>query len=305
MKTTSDYVIDTQSWLTLAVLALIWGGSFMFVGVAVKELPALLIVFARLGLAAAILLPLHLYFQGALPRDSKTWIACAGMSILNNVLPFTAISWGQHYISGGLASVINATTPMFGAAFMALFAMEKLSLRKGLALALGLVGVIVLKEGKFGDLGAQSLGILAVTFASACYGISTVWAKKRLMGIAPITIATCQLLSSATIMAVLVATFSTPSLYFAASSQTWAALIGLAALSTSIAYLIFFRINKRSGPSFVVLVTMLVPVSAILLGYWILNEQLSLIQLVGAAIIFSALLIIDGRVLAKLGINLA
>jgi drug/metabolite transporter (DMT)-like permease len=305
MNTNPEYKIDTQSWAMLAILALIWGGSFMFVGVAVKELPALLIVFARLGIAAAILLPLHLFFVGALPRDFKTWLACAGMSILNNVLPFTAISWGQHYISGGLASVINATTPMFGAAFMALFAMEKLTLRKGLALALGLVGVVVLKEGNFGDLGAQSRGILAVTFASACYGISTVWAKKNLMGIQPMTIATCQLTSSAMMMAVLVFAFSTPAQYFQVSAQTWAALIALAALSTSIAYLIFFRINKRSGPSFVVLVTMLVPVSAILLGYWVLNEQLSLEQLVGAAIIFSALLIIDGRVLTKLGIKLA
>ena len=305
MKANPEYQIDTQSWLTLALLALIWGGSFMFVGVAVKELPALLIVFARLGIAAAILLPVHWYFQGALPTDSKTWIACAGMSILNNVLPFTAISWGQHYISGGLASVINATSPMFGAAFMALFATETLTLRKALALALGLVGVVVLKEGKFGDLGAQSLGILAVTFASACYGLSTVWAKKRLMGIAPMTIATCQLLSSATIMAVLVAIFSTPTLYFQALAQTWAALIGLAAISTSIAYLIFFRINKRSGPSFVVLVTMLVPISAIFLGYVVLSEHLSVVQLVGAAIIFSALLIIDGRVLQKIGIKLA
>ncbi len=300
MNTNPEYKIDTQAWLMLAGLALIWGGSFMFVGIAVKELPALLIVFARLGIAAAILLPLHWIFQGALPRDSKTWLVCAGMSILNNVLPFTAISWGQHYISGGLASVINATTPMFGAAFMALFALEKLTLRKGLALALGFIGVALLKQGKFGDLGAQSLGILAVVFASACYGLSSVWAKKYLMVIAPMTIATCQLLSSAAMMLVLVFTFSTPSLYLRASPQTWVALFGLAALSTSIAYLIFFRINKRSGPSFVVLVTMLVPVSAILLGYVVLNEHLSLNELLGALIILCALLIIDGRMLKKL-----
>ena len=305
MNTNPDYKIDTQAWATLAGLALIWGGSFMFVGVAVKELPALLIVFARLLIAAAILLPAHLIFQGPLPRDAKTWMACGGMSILNNVLPFTAIAWGQHYISGGLASVINATTPMFGAAFMALFAMENLTLRKGLALALGLFGVVILKDGKFGDLGAQSLGILAVTFASACYGLSSVWAKKNLMNIPPITTATVQLMSSATLLAILAFTFSTPALYFQASYQTWAALIGLAALSTSIAYLIFFAINKRSGPSFVVLVTMLVPVSAILLGYLVLDEHLSFNELLGAAIILSALLIIDGRVLKKFGITLA
>jgi drug/metabolite transporter (DMT)-like permease len=305
MNAVSEYKIDTKSWAMLALLALIWGGSFMFVGVAVKELPALLIVFARVAMAALFLIPLHLIFQGALPRDRKTWVACAGMSVLNNVLPFTTIAWGQHYISGGLASVINATSPMFGAAFMALFAMEVLTLRKGLALALGLLGVVVLKEGKFGDLGAQSLGILAVIFASVCYGLSTVWAKKNLIGIAPMTIATCQLITSSCMMAVLAIAFSTPEQYFQISWPTALALLGLSAISTSIAYLIFFNINKRSGPSFVVLVTMLVPVSAILLGYFVLDEHLSFVQLIGAAIIFSALLIVDGRILKKIGLNLA
>ena len=85
------------------------------IGIAVKELPALLIVLARVGLAAAILLPLHFIFIGPLPRSAKTWVACGGMSIMNNVIPFTLISWGQHHIASGLASVINATTPMFTA----------------------------------------------------------------------------------------------------------------------------------------------------------------------------------------------
>ena len=130
----NEQKIDTQSWAMLGLLSLIWGGSFMFVGIAVKELPALLIVFARVGLAALILIPVHLMVQGRLPRDAKTWVACGGMSILNNVLPFTAISWGQHYIGSGLASVINATTPMFAGLFMALFGLEALTSRKSIAL---------------------------------------------------------------------------------------------------------------------------------------------------------------------------
>lgn len=289
----------------LFVLAMIWGGSFMFVGVAVKELPALLIVLARVGIAALILIPVHLIFQGPLPRDRKTWVACGGMSILNNVLPFTAIAWGQHAITGGLASVINATSPMFGAIFMALFAMEAITLRKTLALVLGLIGVIILKGGNFGDLGPQSLGILAVVFASACYGLSIVWSKKFLLGIPPMTTATLQLMTSSTVMAVLVLLFSDVKLYAAASFNTWAALLTLAALSTSIAYLIFFRIVQRAGPSFVILVTMLVPLSAILLGFLVLGETLGLHEMIGAAIILSALVIIDGRALRKLGLNLA
>ncbi|MEO6608803.1 MAG: DMT family transporter [Aestuariivirga sp.] len=300
----AEQKIDATSWAMLFVLAMIWGGSFMFVAVAVKELPALLIVLARVGIAALILIPVHLIFQGPLPRDRKTWVACGGMSILNNVLPFTAIAWGQHAITGGLASVINATTPMFGAVFMVLFALEAITTRKALALGLGFVGVIVLKGANFGDLGPQSLGIIAVIFASACYGLSSVWSKKYLMGIPPMTTATCQLITSSSVMAILVLLFSDVKLYAAASFNTWAALLTLAALSTSIAYLIFFRIIQRAGASFVILVTMLVPLSAILLGFLVLGETLSIHEVIGAAIILGALVIIDGRALKKLGISL-
>ena len=301
----AEQKIATKSWGMLFILAMIWGGSFMFVGVAVKELPALLIVLARVGIAALILIPVHLLFQGPLPRDRKTWVACGGMSILNNVLPFTAIAWGQHAISGGLASVINATTPMFAAIFMALFALESITLRKTIALALGLVGVVILKGGNFGDLGPQSMGILAVIFASICYGVSVVWSKKNLVGIPPMTTATLQLMTSSTIMLVLVLLFSDLKLYGAASFNTWAALLTLAALSTSIAYLIFFRIIAAAGPSFVSLVTMLVPLSAILLGFFVLGETLSLHEIIGAIVILGALVIIDGRALRKLGVHIS
>ena len=117
----------------------------MFIGVAVKELPALLIVLARVGIAAALLLPVHLIVARKTARDMKTWIACGGMSIMNNVIPFTLISWGQHHIASGLASVVNATTPMFAALFMALAGFEAITARKAIALVVGFVGVVVLQ----------------------------------------------------------------------------------------------------------------------------------------------------------------
>lgn len=295
--------IDAQSWMLLLVLSVIWGGSFLFIAVAVKELPALLIVLARVGIAAAILLPIHLVVQGGLPRDVKTWIACGGMSIMNNVVPFTAISWGQHHITAGLASVINATTPMFAVLFMALAGLEGVTPRKAVALGLGLAGVLVLKGGGFGDLGAQTLGILAVVLASACYGLSAPWSKVRLVGIPPLTTATLQLTMSSIIMAVIVLLFAEPAQYAAASSQTWLSLVLLAAVSTSVAYLLFFRIIARAGPSFVSLVTMIIPVSAILMGYLLLGERLTLNEVLGALIIGLALVIIDGRMLRYIGIT--
>jgi drug/metabolite transporter (DMT)-like permease len=300
MANESTKPVDATSWGLLALLSGIWGGSFMFVGIAVKELPALLIVFARVGIAAAVLVAVHLMVVGPLPRDRRTWLACGGMSILNNVIPFTAISWGQHHIASGLASVVNATTPMFATLFMALFAMEGITPRKLVALAIGFVGVLVLQGGQFGDLGAQTLGILAVALASLCYGLSAPWSKKMLVGIRPLTTATCQLLLSSAMMAVLVLLFSDVRAYAAVSTQAWMALVALAVVSTSIAYLIFFRIIERAGPSFVSLVTMLVPVSAILLGYLVLHEHLQRHEFIGAGLVGLALVIIDGRVLRRL-----
>ena len=176
-------------------------------------------------------------------------------------------------------------------------------MRKAIALVIGFVGVVILQGADFSDLGNQTWGILAVAVASLFYGLSAPWSKKMLVGIPPLTTATCQLSLSTLIMTAIVLLFADPTQYAAASSKTWAALLALAAISTSLAYLIFFRIIERAGPSFVSLVTMLVPVSAILLGYLILGEALSLREIVGALIIGSALVIIDGRVLKWLGVN--
>jgi drug/metabolite transporter (DMT)-like permease len=305
VNTKSSHAADAQSWLLLIALSLVWGGSFMFIGIAVKELPALLIVLARVAIAAAILIPIHLIAIGPIPLDRKTWTATLGMSVMNNAIPFTLISWGQHHIAGGLASVVNATTPVFAVLFMALFGMESLTVRKLIALALGILGVVILKGGNFGDLNAQTLGILAVVVASAFYGLSAPWSKKMLVGIPPLTTATCQLTGSSVIMAVIVALFSEPARYVDVSGMVWLSLIGLAAVSTSLAYLLFFRIIQRAGPSFVSLVTLIIPVSAITLGYLVLNERMSSHELWGALVIGFALVIIDGRILKKLGLNLA
>jgi drug/metabolite transporter (DMT)-like permease len=253
-------------------------------------------------IAAAVLVPVHLMVQGALPRDKRTWIAAAGMSVMNNVIPFTLITWGQHFITGGLASVVNATTPMFAVVFMALAGLEAITPRKAVALVIGLIGVAVLQGVNFSGLSAQSLGILAVASASAFYGLSAPWSKKMLTGIPPLTTATCQLMLSSVLMTGIALFFGDIPQLAQASTTTWMALVGLAVLSTSIAYLLFFGIIQRAGPSFVSLVTMIIPVSAILLGYFIIGEKLTLQDIIGAAIIGVALIIIDGRLLSRFGL---
>jgi drug/metabolite transporter (DMT)-like permease len=305
MTTSSPNQADAQSWLLLLLLSILWGGSFMFIAVAVNELSSLQIVLARVVIAAAILIPVHLVLQGPIPLDRRTWTAALGMSVMNNVLPFTLITWGQHYITGGLASVINATTPIFTALFMAAFSLERLTARKILALVIGLMGVGVIKGVDVASLSAQSLGILAVMLASSFYGLSGPWSKTRLSGIPPLTTATCQLMGSSVMMALIVALFGNVGEYATVSLKTWAALVGLAALSTALAYLLFFRIIQRAGPSFVSLCTMIIPVFAILLGFIFLGEKLMQNEIIGALVIGLALVIIDGRLLKRAGFTWA
>jgi drug/metabolite transporter (DMT)-like permease len=295
-------VADAQSWAMLFLLSAIWGGSFLFIAIAINELATVQIVFARVALALVCILPLHFILQGKLPREGRVWAAAAGMSIMNNIIPFTLITWGQQYITGGVASVVNATTPMFAALFMAMAGYEAITRRKMVALIIGLIGVGVLQGVNFDGLSQQSFGIFAVVLAAAFYGLSAPWSKKMLVGIPPLTTATCQLLVSTIIMAGIVFLFADLNQYQNVSTLTWTALLGLAVLSTALAYLLFFKIIERAGPSFVSLCTMIIPVSAILLGYLFIGEELTLREITGAAIIAVALIVIDGRVLKRLGL---
>lgn len=298
--TARTYQLDLQGWLLLILLSLLWGGSFLFVGIAVKDVSPLVVVMARVVLAAAVLYPVHLMLAGPLPRDRQSWFALLVMSTFNNVLPFILIAEGQTTIASGLASVINATTPLFGAVFLAVAGEERLFPRKIIGLLIGLAGVVVLKSGNGLSLGGQSLGIIMVLGAAACYGFSGLWAKRRLRGMAPLTLATGQLICSSVTMAVLAFAFDRPQALLDASVQSWLALLGLALLATALAYIVFFQIIARSGAANVLLVTMLIPVSAIAMGYVVLAERLEATEVAGAAIIILSLAIIDGRLLSWL-----
>jgi drug/metabolite transporter (DMT)-like permease len=293
--------IPLTVWGTLLFLSVIWGGSYLFVGIAVKDLSPLVIVMARVVLAAAALLPLHLLLVGPLPRDREAWTAIVGLSVFNNVIPFTLIVTGQTMIASGLASVINATSPLFGVACIAAAGLEPLIPRKVLGILVGILGVAVLKGGSLMAGNSQSIGILLCLGAAASYGVGGLWAKMKLKGTPPLSMATGQLLCSSVIMSVLAFSFDNPSQLIDASMESWAALIGLSVLSTSFAYILFFRVVARSGPANVLLVTMLIPVSAIAMGLAFLGETLDRMEIFGTVIIMLALVVIDGRALKWLG----
>ena len=297
MSSPGHHHIPLSVWGMLLLLSVIWGGSYLFVGIAVKDLSPLVIVMTRVIIAAAALLPLHLLLVGPLPRDREAWTAIIGLSVFNNVIPFTLIVTGQTMIASGLASVINATAPLFGVACIAAAGLEPLIPRKVLGILIGILGVAVLKGGTLLGQSSQGLGILLCLGAAASYGVGSLWAKLKLKNTPPLSMATAQLLCSSAIMTVLAFSFDNPSQLLAASTESWLAILGLSLLSTSLAYIIFFRVVARSGPANVLLVTMLIPVSAIAMGFAFLGETLDMMEIIGTIIIILALVVIDGRAL--------
>lgn len=289
--------IDIQAWGLLVLLSLIWSCSYLFIGIAVQSLSPMLIVMSRIVLAALALLPVHVLLIGGLPRDRATWWAIIGMSIFNNVIPFMLIVTGQTMITAGLASVINATSPMFGVAFIAAAGLEPLILRKVIGIAIGIVGVAILKGATLMGQGSQSIGILLCLAAAASYGLGSLWARRMIRGAAPLSMATGQLLVSSAIMLVLAFSFDHPVRLLHAPWLGWLAILVLALACTSLAYIIYFRIVARAGAANVLLATMMIPPCAIALGVAFLGEDIHLREIIGAAVIVFALIIIDGRAL--------
>jgi drug/metabolite transporter (DMT)-like permease len=213
------------------------------------------------------------------------------------VLPFSLIVMGQMYIPSGLASILNATTPLFTVLVMAAAGDEKLLMRRVAGVLTGLIGVIILHGQDFGFANSEGLGILLCLAGAFAYGLSALYARRKLSNSPPLATATFQLMASSLMMAIVASVFERPWQLPMPGVTTWLAMLGLAALSTALAYIVFFQILRRSGPTNVMLVTLLIPVTAILLGYLVLGEEITPREIAGALVIGSGLLLIDGRVL--------
>jgi len=292
--------MDGQDWGQLVLLSVLWGGAYFFAGVAVRELPPLTVVLVRVLLAALTLLPLFWYFGHSLPKSLAAWLPFFGMGLLNNVLPFGFIFAGQTQITVGLSSIINAMTPLFTVVVMAMFHEERLTFYRIIGVIMGVVGVAVLRgfDGPI-DMG-QTLGIGLCLAGTLSYGFAALWGRRFLVGVAPLKSATCQLMCSTLIMVVGVAIIDRPWMLEMPSQSAVLAMAALAVFGTALAYILFFRILVRAGASNVMLVTLLIPVTALLLGNIFLDEQIQSKEIMGACIIGAGLLFIDGRVINRL-----
>ncbi len=290
-------------WSLLLFLSILWGGSFFFSKVALAELPPFTVVLGRVAIAA---LALYFYLRATgrgIPGDGKVWLAFFGMGLLNNIVPFSLIFWGQTAIASGLASILNATTPIFSILVAhRLTADEKMTPQKIAGVLLGLLGVVILMGGgAFAGNGPPLWALLACLGAALSYGFAGTFGRRfRRMGVAPAVSAFGQTSASTMMMLPIVVLVDTPWRLATPHLVTIGALLALALISTALAYIIFFHILSVGGATNSSLVTLLIPVSAILLGSLVLGERLSPSHFLGMALIALGLLSIDGRIIAML-----
>ena len=285
-------------WAMLITLSIVWGGSFFFNGVAVRELPTFTVVVCRVTLAALILHAAVRITGVRIPWQGRVWAAFFGMGLLNNVVPFSLIVWGQAHIASGVASILNATTPLFTVVVAHfLTGDEKLSGARLFGVLVGLAGVAVM----IGDDALRTLGVdvtaqLACLAAALSYAFASVFGRRfRSLGMTPMATATGQVTASSLMLIPLMLAVDRPWTLPAPSLETVGALVGIAVLSTAFAYILYFRILATAGATNIVLVTFLVPVSAILLGVFVLDEVLFVEHFIGMALIGIGLAAIDGR----------
>lgn len=285
-------------WSMLILLSILWGSSYFFVEIALMDWSPLLIVGVRVSIAAIVIWIIVLAAGLPIPRSASVWIAFASMALLNNVFPFLLIVWGQKEIASGLAAILNASTPIFTVIVAGLLLKdEPLTPAKLLGAILGLIGVIILiGPGALAGLDANLLAQLAVLAAGLSYALAGVYARRFTgMNINPIVVAAGQLLMSSIVMIALVLAFDAPAQLLTSNTRVWVAVIIMAVLSTAFAYILYFRLVAAAGATNALLVTLLIPVTAILLGSLVLGERLGSLQFLGMIVIGLGLSVIDGR----------
>ncbi len=294
-------VMTLSEWLLLITLSVLWGGSFFFSKVALTEIPPLTLVLARVGLAA-IMLNLLALTKGELSTNSKLWRQFWVMGILNNLIPFSLIFWSQTEISSSLASILNATAPLWTVVLAhCLTQDERISGSKFIGLLLGLLGVVVLMGpsvwGAFNF--SQDLNLfaqLAVLAAALSYAFAGIFGRRfRSLGVSPLSVAAGQLTCTTIMILPVASLIERPWMLAIPDLTILGAVLGLAILSTALAYMIYFKLLAAVGATNLMLVTFLIPITALILGLVFLGEALANHQIVGMVLVGLGLAAIDGR----------
>jgi drug/metabolite transporter (DMT)-like permease len=294
--------LDGTGWMLIAILSILWGGSFVMIEIGLRSYPPLTLVFARVALAVPPMLLAMRLMGERLPRDSRSWVLLTVVGALNCALPFSLFFWGQQYLDSGYASILNATTPLWGViAAHFLTSDEKATPTRILGALVGMAGIVVMvgpaaMKGLSDNLLAQIACLVSTTF----YSFAAIYGRRLSQSaLTPISVATGQTITASLIMLPIMLMVDQPwSMAMPRLDATMAALM-LALISTALAYTLYFRLIDRSGASNAQLVAFLIPVFAVFLGSLMLNEKLTSGQAGGAVLIAAGLVILDGRLFRR------
>nr|WP_294848772.1 DMT family transporter [uncultured Sphingomonas sp.] len=290
-------------WIMLGILALVWGSAFVFIKVAVENFNPLTYVWLRLTIAAMALIGIVRLAGHKLTFPSVVWAAVGLLALLNNVVPFLLFGWSQQHIASGLAAILQSTTPIFGvlAAHIAT-SDEKLTKGKLIGVIVGFVGVATMIGPQIaGDGGNHLLAQVACLLASLLYALAGIFARRfKAMGVNPLQLAAAQFLTGAIMLTPIALTFGQRFATLPTSWTAWGAVLALAIACSAFAYVLFFRLIERAGATNSLLVTLLVPPVAIIIGSMVFGERLGLNQLFGLLLIGAGLSVIDGRLWKRL-----
>jgi drug/metabolite transporter (DMT)-like permease len=290
--------MGATAWVLLLALSVLWGGSFFFFKVLVAVLPPLTVALGRVALAALAMTAWLLLRRDPMPGSARLWGQFALMGLLNNAIPFALIAYGETRIASGVASILNATTPIFTVIAAHLLTRdEKLTPARAAAVLLGFVGVVVL-TGAGLDL-ARLEGEGACLAAALSYALAGIYGR-RFRGIPPLKVATGQVTASAFLLAPAAAFADQPWTLPMPPLSVWAAWAGIALICTALAYVLYFRILAMAGATNLLLVTFLLPISALFLGAVLLGEPVTGHAVLGMALIGLGLAAMDGRPLAMI-----
>ena len=294
-----DKTMGFKLWCLIIMLSIIWGASFFFVEICVKKMTPLTIVMCRVGFAAVLLLGFVRFTGRKIPTSRRTWGAFFMIGALNNVIPFSLITWGQQHIDSSLASILNATTPVFSVVLAHFLTQDEPLTKNRLAgVIFGWIGVAVLIGiESLNGIGMEIAGQIAVLCAAVLYACAAIFGR-RFRDIDPVVVS-AGMLTGSTLMMIPTAFICENPFSLDPTWVTWTALTCLAAVLTALAYIIYFYVLSKAGATNILLVTFLIPISAIILGMLVLGETPGWNAFAGMILIFAGLVFIDGRLLKR------
>lgn len=287
-----------KNFLLLVLLAALWGPSFLFIKVAVEDIPPMTLVLGRVAIGAVVLL-FFLRLQGSkLPKWGPVWRHIAVVGLIHNAIPFVLFSWGEQYIDSALAAILNGTVPFFTIMLAHFFAEnDRITPVKIVGLIIGFAGMILLALPSFGDgVEGTSWGVLAITAASFLYGVAIVYTRNNLRGLQPLAAPTGQMIMATLYLLPLALLFDRPFSIPMPSLAAVGSMLALGVLGTAAAFTVYYKLLERADASYVSMTTYMIPVFGVILGAIVLNEAITPERVFGCGLILLGVMVVNGLI---------